>query len=75
MLVSVEPAHEPALQTALVIAAERYPSDTRVLISYPRRRQEALLAPSNSDVTAMPVRFRIARRQVEFLKALLTLIG
>ena len=73
MLVPVEPVHAPPLYETLFLPGQNFAFDAEALRKYLGDRDAAVLAPSRGGATGSPVRFRITRRQAEFLAAALPL--
>lgn len=73
ILVPVEPVHEPPLFETLFLPGQNFTFDAEALIQYLGDRDAALLVSSRNGAMDSPVRFRITRRQAEFLAAALAL--
>lgn len=76
VLVDVEPVHrDRPTQAGWFIPDQDFPFDARTLISHLGRRDAAILSPSRRDADEPSIHFRITRRQIEFLKTVLALVG
>lgn len=75
ILVVLSPVYERETHGAWFIKDQGFPFEARVLVEYLGDRDAALLTPSRALQSAGSVRFRITRRQTEFLKALLAIVA
>ncbi len=71
ILVLMTPVHSREMYSTHFIPNQNYAFDAEVLIEYLGDREAAVLAPSQGGGGARQVRFRIARRQADFLGALI----
>jgi hypothetical protein len=71
LVLVISPVYDREIYSTHFIPDQNYAFDAEALIQYLGDRDHAVIAPSQTSDDAPKVRFRISRRQADFLQALL----